>query len=173
MKNLFNSISQEEKSRILEMHSGKKKVITEEYEDKFALAMVFLGGLAPFMRYFGGKLGDFIIHSSLNRHDKKAFKELFNEIESNPDNFKLTYEKSEGQINMLIESNGGMELDHYKNIELPISFSINDNGGVEVTYVSADGEQKEMSFNMGEKAYHRVGQLIEKFGEKMSDEENN
>jgi len=43
MKNLFNNISQEEKSRILEMHTGKKKIITEDYEDKFALAMVFLG----------------------------------------------------------------------------------------------------------------------------------
>jgi hypothetical protein len=30
MKNLFNSISQEEKSRILEMHSGKKNVISEQ-----------------------------------------------------------------------------------------------------------------------------------------------
>jgi hypothetical protein len=171
MKNLLNNISQEEKNRILEMHSFKKKVITEEFEDKFALAMVFLGGLAPFMRYFGGKLGDFIIHSSLTHHDKKAFKKLFTEIESNPDDFKLTYEKSEGQINMLIESNGDIELDHYNNIELPISFSINDNGGVEVTYVSTDGEQKEISFNMGEKAYHRVEQLIEKFGEEMSDDE--
>ena len=171
MKNLLNNISQEEKNRILEMHSGKKNVINEEFEDKFALAMVFLGGLAPFMRYFGGKLGDFIIHSSLTHHDKKAFKKLFTEIESNPDDFKLTYEKSEGQINMLIESNGDIELDHYNNIELPISFSINDNGGVEVTYVSTDGEQNEISFNMGEKAYHRVEQLIEKFGEEMSDDE--
>jgi hypothetical protein len=31
MKNLFNNISQEEKSRILEMHSGKKNVINEEF----------------------------------------------------------------------------------------------------------------------------------------------
>ncbi len=30
MKNLFNDISQEEKSRILEMHSGKKNVISEQ-----------------------------------------------------------------------------------------------------------------------------------------------
>ena len=30
MKNLFNSISQEEKNRILEMHSGKKNVIFEQ-----------------------------------------------------------------------------------------------------------------------------------------------
>jgi hypothetical protein len=30
MKNLFNSISQEEKNRILEMHSGKKNVISEQ-----------------------------------------------------------------------------------------------------------------------------------------------
>jgi hypothetical protein len=30
MKNLFNDISQEEKSRILEMHSGKKNVIIEQ-----------------------------------------------------------------------------------------------------------------------------------------------
>ena len=30
MKNLFNSISQEEKSRILEMHSGKKNILTED-----------------------------------------------------------------------------------------------------------------------------------------------
>lgn len=30
MKNLFNSISQEEKNRILEMHSGKKNVISED-----------------------------------------------------------------------------------------------------------------------------------------------
>lgn len=32
MKNLFNSISQEEKNRILEMHSGKKNVISEQSE---------------------------------------------------------------------------------------------------------------------------------------------
>lgn len=30
MKNLFNSISQEEKNRILEMHSGKKNTISEQ-----------------------------------------------------------------------------------------------------------------------------------------------
>jgi hypothetical protein len=30
MKNLFNNISQEEKNRILEMHSGKKRVIYEQ-----------------------------------------------------------------------------------------------------------------------------------------------
>jgi len=30
MKNLFNNISQEEKSRILEMHSGKKNIILEQ-----------------------------------------------------------------------------------------------------------------------------------------------
>jgi hypothetical protein len=30
MKNLFNDISQEEKNRILEMHSGKKNVIFEQ-----------------------------------------------------------------------------------------------------------------------------------------------
>lgn len=30
MKNLFNSISQDEKNRILEMHSGKKNVISEQ-----------------------------------------------------------------------------------------------------------------------------------------------
>ena len=30
MKNLFNNISQEEKNRILEMHSGKKNVIRED-----------------------------------------------------------------------------------------------------------------------------------------------
>ena len=32
MKNLFNNISQEEKNRILEMHSGKKNVISEQKE---------------------------------------------------------------------------------------------------------------------------------------------
>lgn len=31
MKNLFNDISQDEKNRILEMHSGKKNVISEQY----------------------------------------------------------------------------------------------------------------------------------------------
>lgn len=30
MKNLFNDISQDEKNRILEMHSGKKNVMTEQ-----------------------------------------------------------------------------------------------------------------------------------------------
>ena len=30
MKNLFNNISQEEKNRILEMHSGKKNLISED-----------------------------------------------------------------------------------------------------------------------------------------------
>jgi hypothetical protein len=33
MKNLFNNISQEEKNRILEMHSSKKNVILEEVSD--------------------------------------------------------------------------------------------------------------------------------------------
>ena len=32
MKNLFNNISQEEKNRILEMHSAKKNVISEQFE---------------------------------------------------------------------------------------------------------------------------------------------
>ena len=40
MRNLFNSISQEEKSRILEMHSGKKNVISEELtQDKHQLLL--------------------------------------------------------------------------------------------------------------------------------------
>jgi hypothetical protein len=30
MKNLFNDISQDEKNRILEMHSGKKNIISEQ-----------------------------------------------------------------------------------------------------------------------------------------------
>ena len=30
MKNLFNDISQDEKNRILEMHSAKKSVISEQ-----------------------------------------------------------------------------------------------------------------------------------------------
>jgi hypothetical protein len=30
MKNLFNDISEEEKNRVLEMHSGKKTVISEQ-----------------------------------------------------------------------------------------------------------------------------------------------
>ena len=30
MKNLFNNISEEEKSRVLEMHSGKKTIISEQ-----------------------------------------------------------------------------------------------------------------------------------------------
>jgi hypothetical protein len=34
MKNLFNDISQEEKNRILEMHSGKKNVISEQNKPK-------------------------------------------------------------------------------------------------------------------------------------------
>ena len=33
MKNLLNNISQEEKNRILEMHSGIKKTIKEQYDD--------------------------------------------------------------------------------------------------------------------------------------------
>jgi hypothetical protein len=37
MKNLFNDISQEEKSRILEMHSGKKNVISEQSEHGMGL----------------------------------------------------------------------------------------------------------------------------------------
>jgi hypothetical protein len=34
MKNLLTNISQEEKNRILEMHSGMKKTIKEQYEDR-------------------------------------------------------------------------------------------------------------------------------------------
>jgi hypothetical protein len=34
MKNLFNDISQEEKNRILEMHSGRKPIIKETYSNK-------------------------------------------------------------------------------------------------------------------------------------------
>ena len=34
MKNLFNNISQEEKNRILEMHSGKKNVVSEQTSDQ-------------------------------------------------------------------------------------------------------------------------------------------
>jgi hypothetical protein len=32
MKNLFNDISQDEKNRILEMHSGKKNILSEDSE---------------------------------------------------------------------------------------------------------------------------------------------
>jgi hypothetical protein len=38
MKNLFNNISQEEKNRILEMHSGKKNVISEQVAPQVAKA---------------------------------------------------------------------------------------------------------------------------------------
>ncbi len=34
MKNTLNKISQEEKNRILEMHSGMKKTIKEQYDDR-------------------------------------------------------------------------------------------------------------------------------------------
>jgi hypothetical protein len=34
MKNLLTTISQEEKKRILEMHSGMKKTIKEQYDDR-------------------------------------------------------------------------------------------------------------------------------------------
>lgn len=34
MKNLLTNISQEEKNRILEMHSGMKKTIKEQYDDQ-------------------------------------------------------------------------------------------------------------------------------------------
>jgi hypothetical protein len=34
MKNLLTTISQEEKKRILEMHSGMKKTIKERYDDQ-------------------------------------------------------------------------------------------------------------------------------------------
>jgi len=37
MKNLFNDISEEEKNRILEMHSGKKNVISEQSEHGMGL----------------------------------------------------------------------------------------------------------------------------------------
>jgi len=121
------------------------------------------------MRYFGGKLGEFIVYRSLSHNDKKSFKKLFNEIEVNPENFKLTYERNDGQINMVIESIENFDLDHYNSIELPISFSINEMGGVDVLYVSSDGERKELSFNMGRKAYNRVEQIIDKFGEDNSD----
>ena len=121
------------------------------------------------MRYFGGKLGEFIVYRSLSHNDKKSFKKLFNEIEVNPENFKLTYERNDGQINMVIESIENFDLDHYNSIELPISFSINEMGGVDVLYVSSDGERKELSFNMGRKAYNRVEQIIDNFGEDNSD----
>ena len=38
MKNLFNNISQEEKNRILEMHSGKKNVISEQNNAGISIA---------------------------------------------------------------------------------------------------------------------------------------
>ena len=34
MKNLYNKISQQEKKRILEMHTGMKKTIKEQYDDR-------------------------------------------------------------------------------------------------------------------------------------------
>jgi hypothetical protein len=146
--------------------------LNEDFND-FALTMVFIGGLAPFMRYFGSKLGEFIIYSALSYQDKKDFKKLFNNIKSDPNNFKLTYEKLDDQINMIIESNNDLGSIHYSNIELPISFSIDDTGSVTVTYMSEDKGQQELSFNMGKKAYKRIEQLTEKFGEKVSEDELN
>jgi len=43
MKNLFNDISEEEKSRVLEMHSGKKTVISEQPKKPSTLKPVDLG----------------------------------------------------------------------------------------------------------------------------------
>ena len=49
MKNLFNDISQDEKNRILEMHSGKKNVISEQDKRVNHNGMVYISDiLKPF-----------------------------------------------------------------------------------------------------------------------------
>lgn len=57
MKNLFNKISQDEKQRILEMHSGMKKTITEQ-ESPVPLTNVM--GTPNFQSKFGVKYSNVI-----------------------------------------------------------------------------------------------------------------
>jgi hypothetical protein len=61
MKNLFNNISELEKNRILEMHSGKKKVIKEGIGTTiFILTVVGIGYLVRKLKKFLDKFGAFI-----------------------------------------------------------------------------------------------------------------
>jgi len=70
MKNLFNNISQEEKNRVLEMHSGNKNVISEQS----------IGGAIDWVK------NKMYPDSPANNHklratDAKLFKSMMNDIE--------------------------------------------------------------------------------------------
>lgn len=167
MKNLLKSISQQEKNEILEMHNGKKNILKEDEVNKFATAMVIVGTFLPgFMRYLGARLGEFIVNTTLDHDDKTAIFELFDEIKSNPKEFKLTYEKNDDNINIMIES-VGKSLNHRNRIELPIGLNITKDGFVSLEYIGDEGK-KQIRFNMGRKAYKMIERAVETFGEDLS-----
>ena len=81
MKNSLNNISQEEKNRILEMHSGKKNVITElRLKDDFLLNE--------------GRISD-IFSKIFNKFTDKQKEKLSNQLESE---FGITSDSSKEEI---------------------------------------------------------------------------
>ena len=72
MINLFNNISQEEKSRILEMHTGKKTI-----NENFGEFLLMTLGIHIFMKLFGRQILESILMSGLKLDDKTVFKKMF------------------------------------------------------------------------------------------------
>ena len=167
MKNSLNNISQEEKNRILEMHTGKK-TINENFQE-FVLINI---GITIFMKLFGRKILEFILNSGLKLDDKTVFKKMFSEFETNPNDYKLSYEKINDSINLNIDGDRSLIFKHRDNIKLPVNIIIDSDGNVELSYRINDGSKKTIKFNMGKRSYHRVEQIIDKFGENNSNDEN-
>jgi hypothetical protein len=167
MKNLFNNISQEEKSRILEMHTGKKTI-----NENFGEFLLMTLGIHIFMKLFGRQILESILMSGLKLDDKTVFKKMFREFETNPNDYKLSYEKIDNSIDLHIDGNRSHIFKHRDNIKLPVNITIDSDGNVDLSYRINDGSNKTIKFNMGRKSYHRVEQIIDKYGENNSNDKN-
>jgi hypothetical protein len=113
MKNFLNTISEEEKNRILEMHSGKKNVIKELHSmemDEFLLTESRMSEV--FSKIFG-------------KFSEKQKEKISNELE---DNFGITPEDSKEEIEDKLKDKFGEVKDPstFKKILMSIKFGADD-----------------------------------------------
>jgi hypothetical protein len=101
MKNLFNDISQEEKSRILEMHSGKKNVISEQSSDCDRLQKMKSGmnpgkglmaqGYKPEDSMWSEKLSKVVSHANMYKFNGELSDALKISSKCNPSKKSIDY----------------------------------------------------------------------------------
>jgi hypothetical protein len=101
MKNLFNDISQEEKNRILEMHSGKKNVISEQNVDCSKLVKMKSGmnpgtgliskGYNPEDSEWKEKLSKVVSHTNMYQFNGELVDALKTSSSCNPSKKSIDY----------------------------------------------------------------------------------